>query len=194
MNVTGSGINPAPNNERVSAGSVLVGAFSEETAARQAIDSLSQAGYADEQILVAALERHEQDDLVKQTAAEPLNKESVATGGFGGALVEGFARLLPKGRGVANIVYSTLVRLGFTEEQARYYERVYEAGRVLVVVEAVRDANTVLAILERYGADIGPGSTTGRIVEQRDTTVSTSGSTPPSTGPVGRHPDEPQNL
>ncbi|UFP93600.1 general stress protein [Gloeobacter morelensis] len=194
MNVTGSGINPAPANEGVSAGSVLAGAFAEETAARQAIDSLSQAGYADEQILVAALERHEQDDLVKQTEAEPLNKESVATGGFGGALVEGFARLLPKGRGVANIVYSTLVRLGFTEEQARYYERAYEAGRILVVVEAVRDANTVLAILERHGADIGPGSTTGRIIEQRDTTVSTSGSTPPSTGPVGRHPDEPQHL
>ncbi|AGY56292.1 general stress protein [Gloeobacter kilaueensis] len=193
MNVTGNGPYPISDNQGLAVGSTIAGLFADEDSTRRAIEELTRAGFSDEQIMVAVLDRHEQDDLVKETEAEPLNKQT-AMGKFEGSFVEGVARLLPRGRGVANIVYSTLVRLGFTEEQARYYEQGYEANRILLVVDAALNADRAGEILQRNGADLGPLTSTNTVVRDRDTTVSTSGSTPPSRGPVGLNPDEVQNL
>ncbi|MCL6647405.1 MAG: hypothetical protein K6U89_03605 [Chloroflexi bacterium] len=51
-----------------------------------------------------------------------------------------------------------LVGLGIPEEEAHHFEHGIREGRTLVTVRAENRALEALAILERYGADTGPGS------------------------------------
>jgi len=51
-----------------------------------------------------------------------------------------------------------LVGLGIPEEEARHFETGFQAGGVLVTVNAKNRAMEALSILERYNADTGPGS------------------------------------
>lgn len=165
------------------AGTTLAGLFTDYEAAHRTITELSAAGMTEEQITVAALDRKDQGHLVDETDAQALTNNSVATGAFGGRLVEGVARLLAGGRGAANIVYTSLIRMGFTEDQARYYEAGYEQGKVLVAVEGSIFIERAREILVRNGAELGPVST--RPFMSNESGLASSGSTPPSTGPTG---------
>src|SRR5687768_17974325 len=51
-----------------------------------------------------------------------------------------------------------LVGLGIPEEEARHFETGFRSGGAIVTVKAGARAMDALAILERHGADTGPGS------------------------------------
>ena len=51
-----------------------------------------------------------------------------------------------------------LVGMGIPEEEAQHFEAGFREGGVLVTVNAGDRAMDALAILERNGADTGPGS------------------------------------
>jgi hypothetical protein len=51
-----------------------------------------------------------------------------------------------------------LVGMGIPEDEARHFETGFRSGGTLVTVKAGDRAMDALAILERYGADTGPGS------------------------------------
>lgn len=180
---------PLASGETVPVGSVIAGLFADEGSARQTIEALSALGLKEEQIAVAALDKGDQRDIIDGTEATALNKQTGMLP-FQGAFVEGVARLLGGGRGAANIVFSSLVSMGFTEEQARYYEKGYEAGQILVTVEPGIMAKEAFEILGRNAADIGPVSTVTGPDFRADQRISTSGSTPSSTGPAGLNPTE----
>lgn len=55
-------------------------------------------------------------------------------------------------------ILGTLVGMGIPDEEARHFESGFNAGGVLVTVNAGANAMNALAILERNGADTGPGS------------------------------------
>lgn len=165
------------------AGTTLAGLLADYDAAQRTITELSAAGLTEQQVTVAALDRGEQSHLMDQSEAQALTNNSVVTGSFGGRLVEGVARLLGGGRGAANIVYTSLIRMGFTEDQARYYEEGYEQGKILVAVEGSMFTERAREILVRNGADVGPGST--KPFMSNESGLASSGSTAPSTGPSG---------
>jgi hypothetical protein len=167
----------------------VAGLFVDPAAARSAITELSATGLSEEQIAIAALDSDAQGELVDRTEVQPLSRNSVVTGTFGGNLVEGMARLLGGGRGAANIVYTSLVRMGFSEDAARYYEQGFEQGRVVVAVEGSIFADQAAEILARHGADLGPTSNAAPFAASRTEPLS-SGSLPPSTGPAGLNRSE----
>jgi len=55
-------------------------------------------------------------------------------------------------------VVGALIGMGIPEEEARHFESGFQSGGVLVTVNAGNRVMDALAILERHGADTGPGS------------------------------------
>jgi hypothetical protein len=137
-------------------GSVVVGSFEGMAAAEESIHELAATGFGEENITVAVLDHDVQKEIVEETEAEALTSSSVATGALGGALIEGLARLIGGKRGAANMVYSSLIHLGFSENQAQYYEAEYERGRILVVVEGGTRTDEARAILVDHGSTLDP--------------------------------------
>jgi len=156
-------------------GSVAVGSFDEMAAAEEAIHELAATGFSEERITVAVLDRDTQKTIVDQTEAESLTSSSVATGGLGGGLVEGLARLIGGKRGAANMVYSSLIHLGFSESQAQYYEAEYETGRILVVVEGGTRTEEARAILVDHGSALDPSLNADLETKPSITTVKPDG-------------------
>ena len=59
---------------------------------------------------------------------------------------------------LAGGLVGALVGMGIPEEEARHFEAGFQAGGVLLTVNAGDRAMEALAIMERHGADTGPGS------------------------------------
>jgi hypothetical protein len=156
-------------------GSVVVGSFDDIAAAEEAIHGLAATGFGEENITVAVLDRDVQKEIVEETEAESLTSSSVATGALGGAFIEGLARLIGGKRGAANMVHSSLIHLGFSENQAQYYEAEYERGRILVVVEGGTRTDEARAILVDHGSALEPDLNADLEAKTRITTVKRDG-------------------
>jgi hypothetical protein len=164
---------------------VVVGVFRDRRAAQQAVDELRLVGFRADQIGVAARE----GTLVAETdtaAAGSHWEEGAVTGvaagaGIGalwaigiaahvlpplgpvilGGLLASVAASAAGGAAVGGIV-GALVGLGVPEEEARYYEQEFHAGRTLVTVRAPGRYEEASAILRRYGATEADPAAVGR--------------------------------
>jgi hypothetical protein len=78
--------------------------------------------------------------------------------GLGGGTAVAGAGIGAAAGGIAG----ALVGMGIPDEEAKHFETGFRAGGVLVTVRAQEKAMDALAILERNGADTGPGSVGAR--------------------------------
>lgn len=151
----------------------VVGAFQNRGQAQAAVDALRAAGFADEDIGIAA-----RDDVPPRPGVEPAGNRledmaaaGAAAGGTLGALAGALATGLIPGIGqviaaglLAGILGGTvlgaatgsmigaLIGLGMPEEAARYYDREFLAGRVIVAVRAAGRSAEAADFLRRAGA------------------------------------------
>jgi hypothetical protein len=166
-------------------GRIVVALFEERAEAKDAIRDLKNAGFTNEQIGVASLERvgaEEPERIVEETAEGLAEGAAVGalTGGVIGGLVGLVSSLLVPGLGplvVGGLLASALmgmgvgaatggligalVGMGVPEDDARYFDEGLRQGRTLVTVSDTAGASAALGILERHGADLGPSKSRG---------------------------------
>jgi len=119
--------------------STVVGVFSDDAQARQAINALQQAGFSDDQVSYSG---HE-----------------TSSGGF----LAGLKSFFTGQEYTAGGAYDDLVGMGMPEEDARSYQREYEAGRSIVAVTGgsrMQEASALLAQYGGYGASRGTANAT----------------------------------
>lgn len=119
--------------------STVVGVFSDDVQAQQAINALRQAGFSDDQISYSG--------------------HGTASGGF----LAGLKSFFTGEDYAAGGAYNDLVGMGMPEEDARSYQREYEVGRSIVAVTGGRrmqEASTLLSQYGGYGASRGTASAT----------------------------------
>jgi hypothetical protein len=186
---------------------VVVGVFDDQTNAQKAWDELQRAGFTNDQIGFAvrgeAGETREGDLAAGKAANAGTGAVTGAlSGGVLGGLIGAGAALLIPGFGpaiaggilgatltgaavgaAAGGLLGALTGMGVPEEEARYYQGEFEAGRVIVTVNAPGRQQEALDILQRNGAYdattrtaqggafTGAGATTGT------TTTTTTGTT-----------------
>lgn len=183
----------------------VVGAFQSRAAAESAIDELRKAGFDNEDIGIAV-----RDDApaTPSTPAEKRNRlddmaaAGAAAGGTIGALAGAIATGLIPGMGqvvaaglLAGILGGTLVGaatgtlvgaligLGIPEEDARYYDREFLAGRAVVAVRAPGRSREVAELLRRYGAYSVSTASEARAVVGPDAVPQQGTSRAPRSGP-----------
>ena len=148
--------------------------FDDRTQAKQAIAQLKRAGFTEKEIGVTSRDVGEDSlagDGRKETRAKEGAIAGVATGAGVGALwgLGILAGVLPAigpaiaGGTLAAILSSaaagaataglagTLIGLGIPEEEANYYDREFQAGRVLITVDAGRRLEEAQSILAQSG-------------------------------------------
>jgi uncharacterized protein (TIGR02271 family) len=178
----------ARNPESVRRPDTVVGLFPDATRAERAIRNLKDAGFSDSQIGVLMQDRAEERKLATDTGTKA--GESAAAGAIGGGVLGGIVGLLAgvgalvipgigpiiaggalastlAGAGIgaaAGGLLGALTGMGIPEEEARYYERGFRGGGILVTVEAGARATEARGILLESGAEFGP-STSARAVE-----------------------------
>lgn len=150
---------------------LLVAAFPSAQEARNAVAELRREGLREDQIGIVA-HGDVATDGPQVTQANKAEEGAVAGAGAGGLWAIGIAAgLLPAvgpvvaGGLLASVLASTalgaaaggliggLIGLGVPEEEARYYEEEFRAGRsVLVVRPEPNQFDAVVAILDRHGA------------------------------------------
>lgn len=118
----------------------VVGVFTDDTQAQQAIEALRQAGFSNDQITYSG--------------------HGTSSGGFLAGLKSFFSGEEASTGGA----YQDLLGMGMAEEDARAYAREYEAGRSIVAVAGGR-AQEASALLSQYGG-YGPGRGTSRTAGQ----------------------------
>jgi len=155
--------------------STVVGVFEDRAKAQQCVNELRQAGFREDQIGVAGRDV----DAATSTVAGDKGAHvaaGAATGAAAGAgvgalwalgiaagvlpaigpVVAGglLASILASAAGGAAVVglVGALVGLGIPEEEARYYEGEFRAGRIIVTVRADGRYDEAQAIVRRYGA------------------------------------------
>jgi len=148
----------------------VVGVFEDRRQAERAVQELCQAGFAREQIGFAA--RGPAGEKVENAAGDAAYAAAggatgaVAGGLFGGllgALVTAFipgvgpavtAGLLATivGSAFAGGLAGALLTMGIPEEEAKFYQQEFEAGRPIVTVRANDRYSEALAILSANGA------------------------------------------
>ncbi len=148
-------------------GSIAVGVFTDDAAARRAIDELKRAGFSDEEIGFLARTRSAgtNDDVIGDAAT------GAAGGGVLGGLLGAAAALLIPGVGpalaggilaatiggaalgaAAGGIIASLTSMGVLENDARFYQKELEAGRTIVTVKAPSGYADALEIMRRNGA------------------------------------------
>jgi hypothetical protein len=156
----------------------IVGVFDDRQQADRAVDELRRAGFRDDQIGVAW--RHEGGEFEVGESSEATGETRAGTGAAAGALaglglgaVAGIGVLsgvIPvigpaiaggtlgvilanaaAGAGIGGLV-GALAGAGIPEEEAQYYQDEFEAGRMIVTVQAEGRPDDARAILRRYGA------------------------------------------
>jgi hypothetical protein len=154
--------------------STVVGVFEHRNDAERAIDELHRAGFTDQQIgfLIRDGGEHTTHDVTTDTsqAGEGAVGGMLAGAGIGGLvaaaaslLIPGFGPVLAGGflattlggaaiGAAAGGILGALVGMGVPEEEARYYESEFKAGRMLVTVRADGRFNEARDILYRCGA------------------------------------------
>jgi uncharacterized membrane protein len=151
----------------------IVGVFADRTHAEQAITELHNLGFKNEHIGYVVLD--EKNKGVTVPTDKKLGEGALlgaAGGGIAGGLLGAGASLLIPGIGpaiaggvlaatlgglaigaITGGVTGALVQLGVPEEDARYYQREFEAGRPIVTVETTnQQQQAVLDVFHRYGA------------------------------------------
>jgi hypothetical protein len=155
--------------------STAVAVFETRVRAQDAIDALRRAGFAKERIGVVTRDRRREElgaaedpshsrweegtgvGLAAGAAAGTGLGLAVAAGlipGIGPAIAGGtmMALLASAGAGAAvGGVLGGLVGLGIPEEEARYYEEEFQAGRTIVTVQADDRYREALEILHNQG-------------------------------------------
>jgi len=185
--------------------STVVGVFDDRSRAEQAVQDLHAAGFTNEQIGFAT---HDGEAARPQSGAPGEHTEAgegaakgLIGGGIIGAVLGALATGLIPGIGpviagglLAGIVGGGLVgaagggligalggSMGVPEEEARYYDDEFRAGRTIVTVKSVSRYDEAQSILRRYGAyDVStrPAAATGVTTMQGTTTSPTSPTSP----------------
>ena len=154
--------------------STVVGVFEDRAAAERAIEELRRDGFNDDQIGYVVRDNRSTTDTVtggqKTLAGEGAATGAISGGVVGGVLGAAAALLIPGfGPAIAGGILATtlggaaigaaaggllgaLVGIGIPEEEARYYQSAFEAGSVIVTVQAPDRQREALDILHRYGA------------------------------------------
>src|SRR5438045_3978774 len=154
--------------------STMVGVFEDRSQAERAIDELHRAGFTDEQIGFAVRDQDGGSDVHVRghgsNAGEGAVGGMLAGAGIGGLiaaaaslLVPGFGPVLAGGILAATLggaaigaaaggILGALIGLGVPEDEARYYESEFNAGRILVTVKADGRFNEARDIMYRLGA------------------------------------------
>jgi hypothetical protein len=156
----------------------VVGVFSERAQAESAIAELRQAGFGEGDIGYAIRNGGVGDAEAADLAADETAGGAATgalTGGLLGGLIGAAAALLVPGVGpvlaggllasalggaaigaAAGGLLGALVSMGVPEEEARFYESEFAAGRAVVTVRAGGRHDEAQAILQRHGAyDMG---------------------------------------
>ena len=156
---------------------VVVGVFQDRTTAERAVQQLKNAGFRDDQIGFVARDQGagQGTTATGETAETGTTGERAAAGAVGGGILGGIigaaAALLIPGIGpvVAGGILATtlagaavgaaaggllgaLTKMGVPEEEARYYESEFQAGRTIVTVQPDGRQQEALDILRRNGA------------------------------------------
>jgi hypothetical protein len=163
----------------------IVGLFRSQVDAERAIRDLKDAGIAESRIGVAMKDPDGQRDLAEGTggATNPAG-EGATAGALGGGILGGAVGLLAgvgalaipgvgpiiaggalasalAGAGIgaaAGGLMGALVGMGIPEDDARYFEKGFKEGRVLVTADAGSRGPEAREMLRRSGADLGgPG-------------------------------------
>jgi hypothetical protein len=149
------------NNE-----AVVVGVFEARVQAERAIAELHAAGFTGDEIGFVMREVSAADAPAAAPVADGAASGIVAggiAGGIWGALtallIPGFGPAIAGGiltgiliGGAAGGLLGALMGMGVPEEEARYYQGEFEAGRALVTVRAGLRREEALAVLQRNGA------------------------------------------
>jgi hypothetical protein len=151
----------------------VVGVFRDRGDAEQGVEALRRAGFGPEQIgvLVRDEARREGVTVKADVRAEEGAATGAVTGGIlGGLLGAAVAGAIPGvgpvlatgilagviGGGALGIatggLIGALIGMGVPEEEAHYYEREFQAGRILVTVRSDGRRDEAVAILRRHGA------------------------------------------
>src|SRR5438067_1415826 len=156
---------------------VVVGVFQDRTMAERAVEQLKNAGFRDDQIGFVVRDRGGDQGIgaTDETAGTGTTGEGAAVGAISGGILGGIigaaAALLIPGIGpvVAGGILATtlagaavgaaaggllgaLTKMGVPEEEARYYESEFQAGRTIVTVQPDGRQQEALDILRRNGA------------------------------------------
>lgn len=166
------------------AGETVVALFDDQAAAERGIQSLTAAGFRDQQIGVAMRDKAQQQQLTEGTGTQAA--EGAAAGALGGGALGGIVGLLAgvgalvipgigpiiaggalastlAGAGIgaaAGGLLGALAGMGVPDEDARHFERGFQQGGVLVTVEAGGDSVRARQALMASGADLGQTSHT----------------------------------
>lgn len=158
--------------------STVVGVFEHREQAERALEELRRAGFDDDQMGFAlrggdvpdGIRETQADDDTGARAGEGAVTGMVTGGLIGGLLAAGASLLIPGvgpviGGGIlatvlggaaagaaAGGLLGALTGMGVPEEEARYYEREFEAGRTIMTVRAGERAGEAAGIMRRYGA------------------------------------------
>jgi len=151
--------------------STVVGVFPDHAHVEQAINELHTLGIKDEQIGYAVRDEKDKGGAAAGKKPEEGAILGAASGGVAGGLLGAGASLLIPGIGPAiagGVLAATLggltvgaltggitgalVKLGIPEEEARYYQNEFEAGRPIVTVQTASQQQAVLDVFHRYGA------------------------------------------
>jgi len=161
---------------RVNDKGVILGIFFDRGTAEKAIDELHHAGFSDHDI--GMLTRG--GEVVEARTATGIQETNAAEGAVAGALAGGtvgavtgaLASLLIPGLGpvitgglLTVVLASTaagaaggsligpFIALGLSEDEARYYERQFSAGRTILAIRASGREDEARRVLRRHGAD-----------------------------------------
>lgn len=153
---------------------VAVGVFADRAQAQQAVNELKRNGFTEAQIGVAS-RRSDIERDVEEGDGDTMAAEGAATGlaagaglgalwglgilagaipGIGPAIAGGTLGVLlsSAAAGAAAVgVAGALVGLGFSDEEAGFYEDEFKAGRTIVTVRSGTGRDLAQAILNQFG-------------------------------------------
>lgn len=156
--------------------SIVVGVFDERREAQEAIDDLRQSGFREDQLGVAMRDTGNAVQPISHVERGSMAGEGATAGVVAGAGIGGMwaiaiaAGLLPAigpviaGGLLASLLASAaagaaaggilgaLIGVGVPEQEARYYETEFAAGRVLVTVRPEGREDEATVILRNHGA------------------------------------------
>jgi uncharacterized protein (TIGR02271 family) len=152
--------------------SIVIGIFNDYASADRAMAALRQAGISNEQI------RHTPPEGSERESNKGI--KGLFTGGKTGAHKDDAMR--------------DLIDMGVNPEEARIYQREYEAGHPLVSVEGRGDMQDVVELLASQGAH-GPGERAGQSAYYAPSDVSSTGAAASRvTGGPSKEQEESQKI
>ena len=191
---------------------IVVGVFEDREHAERAVDELRGAGFAEDDVGFAVRDETKREDVeVEDEGGSRAGEGAVTgmvTGGLiGGLLAAGAALLIPGvgpiiGGGIlatilggaaagaaAGGLLGALTGLGVPEEEARYYESEFQAGRTIVTVKAGERYQEAAEILSRHhGYDMERGQERARAYATDATSAAIADTSTAATGTLAASP------